>query len=525
MESEVRRESLRERVLLGLAKREYRNTREAFGAVTEASAVALGVDRVSIWRLLPNNVAIVCEHLFLLGPHRHERPDRVLLASDYPRYFAALLGSRTIPADDACTDPRTREFAESYLRPLGVASMMDVPIWQNGTLYGVVCHEHVGPLRHWCRDEVEFAGNLADLVALALESEERRSVERRWTTVMEQVAEAVFVLDTEATILQMNRPARELFERTGGALRVEDRVRAVEYQDLLGRVIPRDELPTKRAARGQRSNSVISIWHEQRGSLGAYRVKVTPVYEGGQIQSMVAVLQDVTADIRLDKLKAEFLSAVAHELKTPVAVVKGYVELLQRDPEAPLPCQEKIATIERASLRTERLIDDAVEMSGLTLGRLSLTRERLELRSFLDRLVACIAATSSNHTIRLHASEAVELKIDRARIEQVLRRLVDNAVRYSPDGGDIDIEIAVEPSLVIVSVRDHGIGIPASHQPHIFEAFFRGDVRAQGGAAGLGIGLYLAREIVRLHGGDMWFESIEGVGSTFSLWLPREEAP
>lgn len=524
MADETTGEGLRERVLLGLAKRDKTHKVEVFHSITEAAAVALGVERVSIWHLLPDASAIVCEDLFQQTTHRHAA-GVTLMSRDHPHYFEALLESRTIRADDALTDARTVEFADSYLAPRGISSMMDVPIWHRGALYGVLCHEHIGDARRWRDDEAEFAGNLADIVAGALAVSERREVERRWTTLVDTVSEAVFVLDLEHTISQMNAMARELLQRVGIGPRRDDRKLALEYRDQLGRIVPPEQLPLERAARGQVVTEILEIRHSERGSVGWFRHTVTPIAENGQIRSLVVVISDVTKEVQSGRLKSEFLAALAHELKTPVAIVKGYTQILLAEPRLPPPLAASLTSVDRASARTERLIDDAVEISALTLGKLSLTCERLELSRLVESKVERAARRAPDHRIRLSAPEPVDLMVDRARIEQVIRRLLDNAVRFSPDGGDIDVEVVVEPRHAIVSVRDHGIGIPADKQPRIFEVFFRAHAGTPHDLGGLGIGLYLARKIVELHDGEIWFHSEEGRGSTFAFKLPRDVRP
>jgi len=511
-------ESQREQVLLRLAKQDYQNLIEAFHAVTEATVAALDVERVSIWRILHNSEGIACEDLYIRSARAHEH-GLVLWARDYPRYFEALLESRTIPADDARVDPRTWEFADNYLEPRGITSMLDVPIWHKGALYGILCHEHLGPRRRWRVDEAELAGNLADLVALALERNDRRAAERRWTSVVDELMEAVFVLDPDLTIVQMNAPARELLERLGGPLRREDRVRSIEYRDLKGRLVSEDQTPLGRAMRGQCSSDLLVIESRQAGRLGSFRVTVSPIIENGQIKNYVAMLHDVTQQVENEQLKAEFLSTLAHELKTPATVVRGFTELLESDPRVPLGFQEQLDTIVHASARTERLIDDAVEMAGLTVGRLSLTHDVIEMRALVGSVVASVAAASPGHPIRLNAPKEAKITVDPPRIEQVIRRLLDNAVHRSLPGGEVEVEVVTAPTRVTVLVHDHGYGIPPDRQASIFDAFCRGEKED---SDGLGIGLHLARETVRLHGGDMSLHSLEGKGSTFSFWLPRE---
>ncbi len=173
--------------LVGLARRSSFARGELVGAIrdiTEVAAHALRVERAGVWVFDQARTKIVCADLFERSKGRHSRGDE-LSARDYPSYFAALEDARMIPASDAGADPRTREFAASYLRPLRIASMLDAPIREGGRLVGVACHEHIGPHREWTPAEQAFAASIADFAALAfergalLESEEKLRAEMR----------------------------------------------------------------------------------------------------------------------------------------------------------------------------------------------------------------------------------------------------------------------------------------------------------------------------------------------------------
>jgi PAS domain S-box-containing protein len=166
----------RQLALLDLAKSDLADSAGAFARITETGAHVLDVERVGVWLFAPDRSAIVCRDLYRKQARAHEA-GMTLLARDYPRYFQALEESRVVAADDACADPRTSEFTPGYLRPLGIGSMMDVPVRRHGKVVGIVCHEHVGPPRPWTPEDQEFAGSVADLVSLSLEAAERRRAE------------------------------------------------------------------------------------------------------------------------------------------------------------------------------------------------------------------------------------------------------------------------------------------------------------------------------------------------------------
>jgi PAS domain S-box-containing protein len=513
----------REQVLFELAKRNKADVAETFRAITEATAIALDVERTSVWRLLPDRDAIRCEDGFVRAQSRHEAGD-ILWARDFPSYFSAIAENRVIAAHEARTDARTRELSILYLDVHGITSMMDVPIWHQGRLYGVLCHEHVGPARRWTTDEETFAGNLADVASLALEEGERREAERRWDAVVNTIAEAVFVLDGDGTIVQANPLGARIIERAGGGLTLAERMELVEFRDEHGRVIPADRTGGRRSLRGEIVREINQLVFKRTGEQRSFRITSAPMRNGDRIHSVVVVMADVTEEMAFDRLKREVLAALAHEFKTPVAIVKGYAQHMIKQPDATAAQRPMLDAIERASNRLQRLIDDLVEVSGISLGRLVLCREPVELTAMLRSVVRWAAPAATHHRLVVNAPEPVVVSADLLHLEQAVRRLVDNAIRYSPPS-DVEINVVPSDKFVVISVRDRGIGIPADQKNRIFELFFRAHAGTPHDVGGLGIGLFLAREITIRHGGAMWFESEEGRGSTFYLRLPRAEVP
>jgi two-component system, OmpR family, phosphate regulon sensor histidine kinase PhoR len=180
-----------------------------------------------------------------------------------------------------------------------------------------------------------------------------------------------------------------------------------------------------------------------------------------------------------------------------------------------------LEAISRASDRMQSLIADLMDLASITEGRLALRRERVDLVEIARAAVHQVrSAPAASHRVAVVASEAATVLVDRPRVEHVARQLVENAVRYSPGRGGIEVEVRRDHRNAILRVRDEGIGIPAERQGRIFEPFYRAHAGTPHDFGGVGIGLYLARQIALAHGGDIRFESAEGVGSTFEMRLP-----
>jgi signal transduction histidine kinase len=229
------------------------------------------------------------------------------------------------------------------------------------------------------------------------------------------------------------------------------------------------------------------------------------------------------------QVRQEFLGIVSHELKTPVAVIKAYAEALQQRAESAgdTEGQRILARVEEQAGRMLGLIDDLLDLQRLQSGLLALEESRLDLAALAAAVVEELQATTQAHRLVARSDGPVTVQADRRRIEQVLINLVENAIKYSPRGGDVTVAVhrAEGPggrgAQAVVTVSDRGIGIAPHDLPRIFDRFYQAEGgRLYRGVRGLGVGLYIAREIVERHGGTMWVESAPGVGSTFYLTLP-----
>lgn len=248
-----------------------------------------------------------------------------------------------------------------------------------------------------------------------------------------------------------------------------------------------------------------------------------PVYkEDGVLLGRIEVYTDVTEIQQLQRNKDEFLSVVSHELKTPVTSIKGYAQLLRRRADRDRS-QESLLTsfgvIERQANRMQQLIETLLDLSRWDLGRLTFESRELDVVALVRRAVEGLELTNDSHRIELDLpASTVPVKGDEHRLEQVVTNLLLNAVRYSPEA--LSIAVRVEDGAdARISVRDHGIGIAADVQSHVFERFYRGPGMTD--LTGLGIGLYISKNIVERHGGRIELQSSVGVGSTFTVILPR----
>jgi PAS domain S-box-containing protein len=229
----------------------------------------------------------------------------------------------------------------------------------------------------------------------------------------------------------------------------------------------------------------------------------------------------------LSRIKDEFLSIASHELRTPVTSIKGYTQLARTlINEGDLGTSDEYLGIALDQIeRMSRLIFELLDVSRIETGRLEIRREDIEWEDFVRSVVRRHSTAISERTFHLDASsDGLVVEGDRDRLEQVLGNLLENAVKYSPDGSDIRVSVRAEDEKVVTSVSDRGIGIPEDELNLVFERFHRGRQVSAANYGGLGLGLYISREIIDRHGGSIWVESREGAGTTFSVSLPARPA-
>jgi two-component system, OmpR family, sensor histidine kinase ResE len=236
----------------------------------------------------------------------------------------------------------------------------------------------------------------------------------------------------------------------------------------------------------------------------------------------VVTLRDVTAQRRLERARRDLVANVSHELKTPIAALKGFLELLEGDRVSERHRREFLAAMSQETARLERLVEEQLQLARLDAGALPLEREAVDLGELAGEVVATRVPLAGREGVRLHVrpdpGEAVVVDADAARIEQILLILLDNALRHTPAGGRVEVAVGRDGDEATVAVRDTGEGIAHESQAFVFDRFYRGDASREGRSAGLG--LAIARGLAAAHQGSIGLESAPGEGSTFTLRLP-----
>lgn len=360
----------------------------------------------------------------------------------------------------------------------------------------------------------------------------------RWHAIFDSVDESIVVLDHDECILEAN-PACEIVT---GLSREE--IIGQKFEDLFdltsdrglklrGELSPiKQVLTTKEPLEYMQAKFVNAenreVWVGV--SLTPIRMKDdTPAND-----QIIAVCRDISKLVELDRAKSDFVSMASHELRTPLTVINGYISLFTSgelgDINQPELAHYKtvLTQIGKSTQRLNNLVEDLLNVSRIEQGRLSLNLTKLNVGSFAHEVVEemQVRAGSKNHTLTINEinSSILDFPIlilaDSEKLRQVLINLIDNAVKYTPEKGRIDVSFRRSGKEAIVSVRDSGVGIPKQLLSRIFEKFQRLEGSYVKDTQGTGLGLYIVKELVKAHGGRIWVDSRVGEGSIFSFSLP-----
>lgn len=301
---------------------------------------------------------------------------------------------------------------------------------------------------------------------------------------------------------------------------------AAHYEITLpsGEPLPPDRLPAACALRGETCLGQELMIRQPSGRRAYVLANSAPLRDAkGAIVGAVVTLQDITALKEQELLRDEFISAAAHELKTPITTIKGYAQLMgQWAPGGHEPREGKaIQVINAQADRLTRRVQEMLEVVRLRTAPPELRKSRFDLGDLAEEVIPRVQVATKIHQLVLQRDSPALVEADRERIEEVLVSLLDNAIKYSPNGGEIRVRVWSEDGQALLSVQDHGVGIPRDRQPHIFEPFYEAVPPGTPGYHGVvALSLYLSKLTVERHGGRLWFASEEGKGSTFFLSLP-----
>ncbi|MFC6332590.1 two-component system histidine kinase PnpS [Paenibacillus septentrionalis] len=368
-------------------------------------------------------------------------------------------------------------------------------------------------------DEIGELGHAINAMAdsLQIQMGRIRQNENHLQSVLSNMINGIVMMDASGSILIMNERAEQILGISAAKL-IGRHYREMKQQYELSQLIVEGY-----ESRRHIHEEVTFYYPEER----LLELNLVPIYQGNSSDfgGILLVLQDVSAIRRLERMRSEFVANVSHELKTPIAAVKGFAETLLggavKDEET---SKAFLQIIYDESERLNRLIGDILELSKIESRRVPLMLSPIEIKEFMTNTFAILEVSANRKHIDFQLSSPEELYMegDEDRLRQIFVNLLSNAIAYTPEGGKVEVDITVtELDMIRISISDTGIGIPEKDLPRIFERFYRVDKARSRGSGGTGLGLSIVKHLVELHKGTITVESKVGQGTTFTLELPQ----
>jgi len=457
-----------------------------------------------------------------------EEGNALRFSAEHPLIEWLSRSGRVISRKELESLPQMRglwEEERKELERLGFA--LYIPLLLRERLIGLLA---VGPRisgRRYSAEDRMVLRTLANQMAISVEKarfyEQAVEEKRKAEIILEETFSGLIVVDTNLTIVAMNAGAEEI---TGYR---RDEVLGKRLTDVFDAEVWGEDSLLERAIRTRERVPPEETRIGGRDGPRDVLAGVTPLRDGsGRIYGYLLSFTDITRLKEVDRLKSDIVANVSHELRAPLASIKAYTELLLDNVEGEDRTlrQQFLDVINQETDRLSALISDLLDLSRLESGRAEVKKEKLNLEEVISEAVALFERQAADRNIDVRidiAPEAKSVIADRDMLFTIVKNLISNAVKFSRDGGLVEITGSMQGDTFIMTVEDHGVGIPAEALPHLFQKFYRVRSTAESGIEGTGLGLVLVKEAVKALGGDITVESEVGVGTRFTVSLPQTE--
>ena len=413
---------------------------------------------------------------------------------------------------------------------IGLTRVVALPMVIEDQLIGVVYVFRTGGIA-FTRNDRQLLASFADQAAIAVQNarlyQQVTQEKARLDAIIEHSGDGVMILEPDRRITVFNRALAAM-----SGVSAEEAVGRFCYYVLeLENAEPAgvDLCDEANVPVFHSANEHLYVEGDIRhgdGSVVTMGITYSPLFnDEGKLVNITASVRDITRFREAEEMKSTFISVISHELKTPVALIKGYAGTLNRkDAEwDKQTVHESLAVIEEETDRLTELIDNLLDVSRLQTGALKLEIGFVDMAHLAEKTVGKFRTQTNRHAFVLDfPPDLPTVPGDEGRLRQVLDNLLSNAIKYSPDGGQIRVSGRADDQQVYVAVTDEGIGIPENEQENIFDRFYRVRSGVSERTKGAGLGLFLVKAVVEAHDGRVWVESQPGRGSTFVFTLPRE---
>lgn len=420
-----------------------------------------------------------------------------------------------------------------------IKSVLIIPLLIRKKRIGFIAFDQVKEKREWSDADINLLSTIANSISTVYEREENMKEVKKYAeeiandknrieAIIKGIGDGVFVINEDREIIIFNKTASEI-----SGYPIEEAL-GKPYKEILN-------------FRYEENNKINDEFVERVFSTGESQEMVNHTYliskdgahipvadsaapikdSSGKITDCVVVFRDVSKEREVDKMKTEFVSVASHQLKTPLSGIKWMSDLLMEEKAGKLSKEQKeyINDIQFSNDRMIRLIDDLLNVSHIETGeKFNISKKKTNVVKLVEEVLMENMELAQKKKVRItkceNAPSRLMMNIDGEKIKEVFANLINNAIKYSKEGGEVEIGCDSKKNEKVFWIKDSGIGIPKKQQKEIFNKFFRADNAFTQETDGTGLGLYIAKSVIEAHGGKIWFESESNKGTTFFFSIP-----
>jgi len=499
--------------------------------ISRAITEALELDRV-LARIVKSSTELLAGHAGIIAL-KGEEGWRVAASYGIPESFGKELQPlfEDIPERGDASQFELSEINRRLQRVARAASMglltgVGLPLTIEKNIIGMifVFRSYRGP---FSREDQNLLGQFASQASIAVHNAsiytELTQQKQHLDAILESAADGIFIMDPSFRFQRFNRACSRITE-----FQTED-VLGRDHDDVI-RWLRREPGPSLKEAEagGWPLTPQATLYMEgdlktkSGGVISVGIIYAPAISADGKLLSIVGSLRDITKFREAEELKSTFISIISHELRTPVALIKGYVGTLRRDDAEwdAETVQESLGVIEEETDRLASLIDDLLDASRMQANAMTMAVDEVDMPSLVRRAVQRFSTQSSKHAFTVDFPDNTpSLEGDEQRLTQAMNNLLSNAVKYSPEGGTITVNGHLREDEIVICVHDEGPGIAIQDVPRIFDLFYR-SVDASRKVQGAGLGLYLTKSVIEAHGGRIWVNEKVDKGACICFALP-----
>lgn len=458
----------------------------------------------------------------------HPKEDLPYVVEQFERQSKGRIGE-TIPAEEM---PVKRKDGSVFYADIGASR---VKLAGREYLAGIF---RDATQRRQIKKDLEDAKVAAQNVLedLNIERLETETVKAKDEAMLASIGDGVVAVDQDGKIILMNRVAEQMLGQSVEQVMGKSLVEAWKVLDEKGNLVPERERPITIALRGKTTTTTTTtmgssyFYTRKNGTPFPVAIIVTPVVSRNKIIGAIDVFRDITKEKEIEKLRMDFLSLASHQLRTPLSGTKWLIETMQKGITGKIEPKEKeyLDDLYQMNERMIKLVFDMLNVLRLESGSEAIKKEVIYIADLYQDLTTSMAAPTKSkwvvlkNALSLSKWKKIEVETDGQLLKTILECFVSNAINYTPSGKEVFLDAKEEKNTIIFSVKDNGIGIPEEEQSKIFERFYRASNAKKLKPEGTGLGLYIAKMLAEKIGGNIYFESKNGKGSTFFLSIPKK---